>query len=253
MKNGHFVENLSNVQRFTSGWRTVQARAANEASWLLTIGHPGFGKTRTLEWFAMQLKRKQQAVAFVRAKANWTPRRMLMAIAESLDILETQPVERLEKAIMAELSAKDGLLIIDELNLIMRDLKTLETLRDITDSIFCPLIAGAHADVPSYLKARYPQIHSRIGQVVEFGPATAGDVHEICNALAEVQIADDLAGHILNITNGSFRLVRGAIGRVEAFGRTSRGAITLQQWGDKPLLASAPNLSIASERKAARA
>lgn len=237
MKSGHFVEKLSNVARFLDLTRTIDARGAREAGWGLVKGEAGFGKTNTLTWYAMKKR-----AAFVRAKAGWTPHWALTDIADVLGVSHAQSTEKLFNAIMPELmarAARDGLiLMVDEADHAARDVRVLETLRDLTDAAEMPMIIGGMKDIERTLR-RYSQVASRIADVCTFGPATAADVEAICRELAVVEIADDLAAEIQHRTGGRLREVKNAIARVEAKMKASRGgAITLARWidaGNPPL------------------
>lgn len=229
MKSGIFVEGLSNVSRFLDGTRAVANRGAREASWLLVEGMPGLGKTGTLTWYGLK-----QNAAFIRAKAGWTPHWLLTDLADVLRVnSRIRSTEELFKAVMPELMIRanqDGLvLIVDEIDHAAKDAKVLETLRDLTDASELPLIAVGMKGAQPLLR-RFPQISSRLADVVTFQPATVADVKLICAELSEVSIADDLAEEIQQRTGGLLREVKTAIGRIEHKFRRERGKITLAMW-----------------------
>lgn len=232
MKTGHFVEGLSNVQRFLSGQKTVESRGAREAGWHLAQGEPGYGKSRTLQWWSVK-----KTPVFVRAKADWTPAWALKDIAAALGLQQSHRVNVLFEAICNELMAKGcPPLVIDEIDHAARSVRVLESLRCITDTSECALIAGGMKGVEGVMK-RYPQIHSRIAQVTTFGPASAADVSLICEQLCDVEIAPDLAEEIKRVTHGSVRLVMNAIARVERFAKGSRGKVTHADMKGRALIA----------------
>jgi hypothetical protein len=241
MKTGHFVEGLSNVQRFLDGQRTVEARGAREASWHLVKGEPGYGKSRTLLWWGA---RKTNVV--VRAKADWTPAWALKDICACLGLQQSHRVNVMFEAVCNELMAKGcPPLVIDEIDHAARSVRVLETLRDITDVSECVLVAGGMKDAEGLMK-RYPQIHSRIAKVTNFGPATAADVGLICEQLCELDLAGDLADEIRRVTAGRVRLVMNAIARVERFGKGARGELKLADVKGRPLLAADDRLQDAA-------
>lgn len=218
-----FVEGLSNETRFLSALTDVERRGAPEASWMLVEGDPGYGKSNLLMRHA--IRNREARIPMVRAKADWTPKWALTDIADALNVQRYRSTEALEGAIIADLmekQAKKGFcIVVDEIDHAARNIRVLETLRDLTDMSECILIAGGMKGVSSRLKA-HRQIHSRIDQFVEFMPATVKDVRLMCNALSEVAIADDLVAEIQRRTQGRLRLVMGAIARVEAFTKGQR-------------------------------
>jgi hypothetical protein len=229
-----FVEGLSNEARFLAALKDIEHRGAPEANWMLIEGDPGYGKSKMLERHA--LRNRDARIAMVRAKAGWTPKWALTDIADALNVQRAHTAQGLEDAIIADLmekqSRKGFCLIVDEIDHAARNVKVLETLRDLTDTAECILIASGMKGVSKRLKA-YGQIHSRIDQFVEWHPATVKDVRLMCDALSEVKIADDLAEEIQRRSQGRLRLVMGAIARVEAWGRRNRpgkDGVTLAMW-----------------------
>jgi hypothetical protein len=228
MRNGIFVEGLSNVARFLDGTRALDARGAPEACWQLLQGDPGYGKSGTLTWYANKKK-----AAFLRAKADWTPHWMLSDLADVLNVQKRHSTEGLFNVVMPELMvrhAESGLfLIVDEINHAARNIRVLETLRDLTDAAEMPLIAGGTRDALPMM-SRFKQLTSRIADVVTFHPATVADVKAICAELSEVKVADDLAAEVQKCTGGRLREVKTAIGRIEHAFRRERGVVKLEDW-----------------------
>jgi DNA transposition AAA+ family ATPase len=231
MKTGHFVEGLSNVQRFLDGQRTTEQRGAREASWHLVKGEPGYGKSRTLLWWGAK-----KTPVVVRAKADWTPAWALKDISACLGLSQSHRVNVMFESVCTELMAKGcPPIVIDEIDHATRSVRVLETLRDITDTSECILVAGGMKDAEGLMK-RYPQIHSRIAKVTSFGPATAADVALICEQLCEVDLAADLAEEICRRTAGRVRLVMNAIARVERVAKGTRGKVQLADMKGRALI-----------------
>ncbi|HEY2070684.1 MAG TPA: ATP-binding protein [Rhizomicrobium sp.] len=232
MKN-RFVEGLSNVTRFLSGTRAVEARGSREAAWHLVTGEPGLGKSGTLTWYALQHR-----ALFIRAKAGWTPHWALTDLADVLGVSHARSTERLFNtvmpALMEQCNAGNLQLIIDEIDHAARDVRVLETLRDLTDHAEIPLIAGGMSGAQRMMK-RFPQIYSRIAEVTTFAPASIADVRVACSELSDVKIGEDLVVEIQRRTNGRLRGVKNAIARVEHLMKKERCAITLEMWGNRAL------------------
>lgn len=230
MRNGLYVEGLSNMDRLLAAVQAVEARGAAEASWLLVQGDPGFGKSRAMLKLAMLKK-----AALVRVKAATTPRWLLCDLADELGVARHHRTQELEEAIITELMQRPRMLIIDEGDSAARKTDVLETLRDITDTAEVVLVFSAMKGAGAIMR-RHQHIYDRIHDTVTFGPATRHDVVQMCAQLTDVEIAPCLADRIHETSGGKLRLVRNAIARVEAFGKRQRGKVTADLWGTRPLL-----------------
>jgi len=241
MKTGHFVEGLSNVQRFLAGQRTTEQRGAREANWHLVKGEPGYGKSRTLMWWGAK-----RTLAVLRAKADWTPAWLLRDLCQALGLQQSYRANVMFESVCNELMTRGcPPIVIDEIDHAARSFRVIETLRDITDTSECILVAGGMKDAEAMMK-RYPQIYSRIAKVTSFGPATAADVSQICEQLCDVELAPDLADEITRRTQGRVRLVMNAIARVELFSKGTRGKVGLADLKGKALITADDRAEIAA-------
>lgn len=233
MKTGVFVEGLSNVTRFLKGQRMVEERGAREAGWHLVKGEPGYGKTKTLFWWGVK-----KTPVIVRCKADYTPAWMLKDICAALGLQQSSRVNLMFDTIVSELMTKGcPALVIDEIDHAARNVRVLETLRDISDASECSVVAGGMKDAEALMK-RFPQIYSRVAKVTTFGPATAADVATICDSLSDAKLSPDLVEEIRRITQGRLRLVMNAIARVESYARTHRGIFTIADLNKRALINS---------------
>jgi DNA transposition AAA+ family ATPase len=217
MRSGIYCSEVSNVKRFQKGVATLDGRGAEEASWLLVEGEPGLGKTRALQWYSVQ-----KDAVLVRAKAGWTIPWMLKDICNGLDLQPRHSSTLMFDQIVDECVMRNPLVIVDEVEHAARKIKTLETLRDLTDISGVTLIAAGMKGIRQQLKA-HKQVYNRIADVVEFTPATVGDVRMLCDQLSEVTIADDLVERIHAETGGINREILNSIARIEQAMRRNKG------------------------------
>jgi hypothetical protein len=209
----------SNVKRFLAGVALVEKRGASEASWLTTVGEPGHGKTKTLQWWAVQNKG-----VYMRAKTNWRPHWMLSELAGELVGSQTGgSTEALFGIALRELAKQQRPIIIDEAWNMLHDARLLETLRDLSDLVENLIVLGGEHRVTNRLSMRFPQISSRITEIVEFKPASKADVRVCCDTLSEVPISDCLVEEIHRASQGYLREIKNAIARAEAFGKRNAG------------------------------
>ncbi|WP_321392754.1 ATP-binding protein [Emcibacter sp.] len=242
MKNS-FV-NTSNVARFMSAVSDLQNRGAGEACLMVVDGHPGLSKTTICHWWAIQ-----NNAVFLRAKAEWTPRWMVRELLESMNVKPRhsfqdcfrQAVDALmSRSNQAQIQGKTFAVIIDEVDHIGKSAKCLETLRDFSDLLEIPFIFVGMQKVRDNI-SRFPQISSRIGQYVEFFPASRDDVYSLVNELCEVEVGKDLIEFLLEVSRGRVREVKEAIMAIERFGKRNNGTVTRKAMAGETLLNSRDN------------
>lgn len=199
----------SNVTRFLSGIATVEQRGAKEAGWLLVTGEAGFGKSRTVQWWAIQ-----NNAVYLRAKAAITPHWLLLELVRELGHVPANSNEKLFQQALTALARDPRPVVVDEVEHTLHDSRVLESIRDISDLIEIPVILVGMERVQTRI-SRHPQISSRIAQVVVFKSSTEEDVQACCETLCEVKVDGKLMDEILNKTGGRIREVINAIASVE--------------------------------------
>jgi len=230
MKVGHYVEGLSSQMRLMASLEAIRHRGAPEASWIMAIGEPGFGKSKTLTYLGLK-----QAGVMLRAKADWTTLWMLNELAEALGVEHKKTKQAQFQSVAAELMHKQPIIIIDEIDYVARKFLCLETLRDLTDLSECVLLAGGTRNALDAMKG-YKQTRSRIFDVVTFGAASTADIATIASATIDIGLSDDMIAEIQRRSEGRLRLVMNALARVEAFGRKQRlKVVTLDAFGNRQL------------------
>lgn len=203
----------ANAKLFRNHILAAQNRGARESGLVAVTGRPGEGKTHTLHNWMMEF-----GAVMLTAQVDWTPRRMLMDLAEKLKIDATRGYERRMEAFIAE---KDITIIVDEAGFTLaNNAACLERLRGITDksSTLLVLVFMPH-DISRLDAPRLKQLRDRINTQCEFQASTLEDVALACAQLGEVPIAPDLVSHILKQTDGCMRLVMNTIARIEGAAR----------------------------------
>lgn len=204
MKN-QFVK-TSNYERFITGLSVLENRGASEASLLLVDGDAGFGKSKTVDYWAVQ-----NGALYLRAKTQWTPSYFMSELADLLKVDSTGRTKTIFGRVAARLGGQEIPLVIDEVDHCLRNgADVLETVRDISDLTEIPVILVGMERVQTKI-ARHKQISSRIAKVVEFQPASLDDIALTCNQLAEVIITNDLIEEIHRQSRGLMRQVMNAI------------------------------------------
>lgn len=232
-----------NVNRFLNGLVALENRGAEECALMVVDGKPGLSKTAVTQWWAVQ-----QDAVFVRAKAAWTPTWMMRDILTALNVVPawsfanmyTQAIETLSmRRDDAMRSHRTFAIVIDEIDHISRKPKLLESLRDLTDNLLVvPMIWVGMGRVRHNLIS-YPQIASRVGQAVEFLPASLDDARALVTQICEVPVGDDLIEYLHQVSKGRVREIKEAIANIERAGRMDKGKeVTLASMRGKVLLNS---------------
>lgn len=214
MKKG-FVQN-SNYARFVQAVKAVEQRGAREASLMLVTGAAGLGKSETVDRFAVDTN-----AIYLRAKETWTRRGMLSEMADSLRIPTNDNNHKIQAAIIGAVGARQTPIIIDEAEFTVRSTAAiLECVRDISDLTETLVVLVGMETIETRI-ARYPQISSRIAQVVHFQPLNTQDIQLTCKQLAEVEIAPDLQQELLRQSEGKMRLIMNGIATIERIARSN--------------------------------
>jgi hypothetical protein len=157
--------------------------------------------------------------------------------AHSFEKMYNQALESLgAQAVLSENNDEIFAVIIDEVDHISKSIRLLETLRDLSDMLEMPFLLVGMGRVRGNL-TRFPQIASRIGQIIEFEPASLADVHALAEGLCEVKVADDLLEHLHKRSRGLHREIKEALNNIERFGKANGGGeVTLEAMTGQVLL-----------------
>jgi DNA transposition AAA+ family ATPase len=225
-----------NVKKLMLGYSALKERGAAEACLMVVDGVPGLGKTHATAWLSTQSES-----IYVRARRGWTPATAMGDIAKALQggeerefkisrFFETNysyVYKALEKrSIEAQREGLEFSVFIDEVDYFINDGKILESIRDLSDFLEIPIILIGMGKIRKSL-VRFPQVASRISQMVEFQPLKQNDVTAVVNALCDFQVADDLLAHIAETTRGYMRELKEAIASIEKFGHRQGQATTI--------------------------
>ncbi len=199
-----------NYERFRTGITAVENRGAAEASLMLVTAEAGFGKSTTVDHWAIA-----SGAAYVRAKEGWTPAWFKSELAENLKLDTRGRPKELFARIAGYVGGNQLPIVIDEVeHCLENNAAVLEAVRDLSDLTEVLVILVGMDQVQARI-ARHRQISSRIARVVEFQPASINDVLITCKQLAEVDIADDLVTEIHRASGGRMRDIMNAIATVE--------------------------------------
>jgi len=225
-----FVTKISNVVAWLAAFEALKSRGASESCLMLVDGEPGLGKTRTAQWWGVQVGAIQ-----VRAKQGWTHSWCLQdlyeatsgkpATTKSTSALFKMLCDALtERQVQAQRTGKTVVISIDEADHAVAGGKdVVEAIRDITDTLEIPTVLVGMDRVAKRLN-RYPQVASRISQKVQFKPLSLADVRSVISTVCEVEVKDDLIAFTHRACGGYTRELKEAIASIERFGLRQSGA-----------------------------
>ena len=180
----------TNVKNFIGLVKNLLNKPKNIPKMGLIYGEPGLGKSQTALWLAC----KYDAI-YLRATNLMTGRWLLEEIAKEMDEIPRYLTSDNFNLIVQKLKQKPQLIIVDEIDYLMNNLKTIEILRDIHDETDCPIIFVGMGLAHKKLE-RYKHLFDRFSEIVKFETFGVNDISQIINQLAEIKFTADSIEYI---------------------------------------------------------
>ncbi len=209
-----------NYAKFTDGIQKIESRGAKEAGMMLVCGAPGYGKTTIVERWA-----SDEGALHLRANVDWTPRYFLTELAK-LIFAEEEEIPHgtssyLFEILFDRLKGGNIPLVIDEAEFTLhKKAATLEKIRDFSDRAEMTVVLVGMQNIVREI-AKHGQLNGRIGQVVEFAPATASDIAQTCDQLCEVRLSPELKAEVHRLSGGRMRQALNIIAAIEQVAEAS--------------------------------
>lgn len=119
-----------------------------------------------------------------------TGRWLLEEIAKEMNEIPRYLTSDNFNLIVQKLKQKQQLIIIDEIDYLINNLKTIEILRDIHDETDCPIIFVGMGLVHKKLE-RYKHLFDKFSEIVKFETFSIQDLKQIFEQLSEVTVNID--------------------------------------------------------------
>ena len=203
-----------NVKNFIALINSLQNKPDGISKMALVYGEPGLGKSRTALWLAAQ-----NDAVYIRSSNLMTGRWFLEELAEELGEMPKYYTSDLFKQCINKLLEKPQTLIIDEIDYLAGDQKTIETIRDIHDKTNIPIILVGMTLVEKKL-SRYRHLYDRLSDIVKFKAFSTPDISEIINQLCEVKVTES-AISLIHLQSNRFRQIIRLISKIESVARTN--------------------------------
>jgi len=211
--NSIFIQ-TKNVKKLISLISKLKNTGLNMPKMGLVFGTPGLGKTQSLVWIALR-----QEVIIVTGTNQMTPRWFLRTLVQELgEIPQRRTSELFEQAVI-KLMEKPKMLIIDEIDYLINNTKTIETIRDLHDRTGIPVLLAGMGAVDKKL-SRYKHFFDRIIGICEFKPFDFEDVTKIINTLSEIPFEETAIEVVYKYAN-RFRQLVNLIQKFEDLAKTN--------------------------------
>lgn len=202
----------TNVKNFIGLVENLLNKPKNIPKMGLIYGEPGLGKSQTALWLAC----KYDAI-YLRATNLMTGRWLLEEIAKEMDEIPRYLTSDNFNLIVQKLKQKPQLIIVDEIDYLMNNLKTIEILRDIHDKTECPIIFVGMGLAHKKLE-RYKHLFDRFSEIIKFETFGVNDLSQIVSQLSEVTFTPDAVEYIHSKFN-RFRQIVQLINKMETFAK----------------------------------
>lgn len=201
-----------NVKNFIGLVENLINKPKNIPKMGLVYGEPGLGKSQTALWLAC----KYNAI-YLRATNLMTGRWLLEELVRELDEIPRFLTSDNFNLVVKKLKHEPKILFIDEIDYLMNNYKSIETLRDIHDETDCPIIFIGMGLAHRKLE-RYKHLYDRFSEILKFETFGVNDLSQIVNQLSEVPFTPDSIEYIYPKHN-RFRQIVQMINQMETFAK----------------------------------
>ena len=198
----------SNVRNFIGLVENLQKKPKNIPKMGLVYGEPGLGKSQTALWLAC----KYDGI-YLRASNLMTGRWLLEELVKELDEIPRYLTSDNFNLVVKKLKQKPQIIFIDEIDYLMNNYKTIETLRDIHDETDCPIIFVGMGLAHRKLE-RYKHLFDRFSEIIKFETFGVNDLKQIFDQLSEVKVDTNNIEYIYSTYN-RFRQIVQLINQLE--------------------------------------
>ena len=201
-----------NVKNFLGLVENLISKPKNIPKMGLVYGEPGLGKSQTALWLAC----KYDGI-YLRASNLMTGRWLLEEMVKELDEIPRFLTSDNFNIVIKKLKQNPQVIFIDEIDYLMNNYKTIETLRDIHDETGCPIIFIGMGLVHKKLE-RYKHLYDRFSEILKFDTFKVADLSQIINQLSEIPFTPDAIEYI-HLKYNRFRQIVQLINQMETFAK----------------------------------
>jgi len=202
----------TNVKNFIGLVENLINKSKNIPKMGLVYGEPGLGKSQTALWLAC----KYDGI-YLRASNLMTGRWLLEEMVKELDEIPKFLTSDNFNIVVKKLKQNQQVIFIDEIDYLMNNYKTIETLRDIHDETNCPIIFIGMGLAHRKLE-RYKHLYDRFSEILKFETFGVNDLSQIIGQISEIPFTPDAVEYIHSKFN-RFRQIVQLINKMEIFSK----------------------------------
>lgn len=208
----HNFIKTQNVKNFIGLVENLINKPNNIPKMGLVYGEPGLGKSQTALWLAC----KSDGI-YLRASNLMTGRWLLEEMVKELDEIPRFLTSDNFNIVVKKLKQNPQIIFIDEIDYLMNNYKTVETLRDIHDKTECPIVFVGMSLVHKKLE-RYKHLYDRFSEIVKFESFGVADLKQIFDGLSEIPFTTESIEYIHPKYN-RFRQIVQLINQLEIYAK----------------------------------
>ena len=202
----------TNVKNFIGLVENLINKPKNIPKMGLVYGEPGLGKSQTALWLAC----KYDGI-YLRASNLMTGRWLLEEMVKEMDEIPRFLTSDNFNIVVKKLKKNPQIIFIDEIDYLMNNYKTIETLRDIHDETGCSIIFIGMGLAHRKLE-RYKHLYDRFSEILKFESFRVNDLSQIIGQLSEIPFTPDSIEYIHTKFN-RFRQIVQLINQMETFAK----------------------------------
>ena len=202
----------NNVRNFIGLVENLQNKPKNNPKMGLVYGEPGLGKSQTALWRAC----KYDGI-YIRASNLMTSRWLVEEIVREMDEPPRYLTSDNFNVVISKLSQKPKIIFVDEIDYLMNNYKSVETLREIHDKTDCPIVFVGMGLAHRKLE-RYKHLYDRFSEIVKFETFGVEDLSQIFSQLSEIPFTPNSIEYIHKKYN-RFRQIVQLINQMEIFAK----------------------------------
>lgn len=202
----------TNVKNFIGLVENLINKPKNIPKMGLVYGEPGLGKSQTALWLAC----KYNGI-YLRASNLMTGRWLLEEIVNELGEIPRFLTSDNFDIVVKKLKQNPQIIFIDEIDYLMNNYKTIETLRDIHDETGCPIIFVGMGLAHRKLE-RYKHLYDRFSEILKFETFGVNDLSQIIGQLSEITFTLDTVEYI-HVKYNRFRQIVQLINQIETIAK----------------------------------
>ena len=174
----------------------------------MVYGNAGLGKTKTALYLSFQFDS-----IYIRATNKMTTKWFLEELAKELDEIPRFFTADIFRQCVNVLKNKPQMIIVDEIDYLLSDFKTIETLRDLHDETGIPIVLVGMSLAKHKLK-KHTHLFDRISEIYQYTEFEYSDIKQIVDEISEVDMTKEVIS-VIHQKAKSFRKIVEMINTLE--------------------------------------